>query len=66
MAERPGAVGASQGDALDAALLRNGARYEVPTAEELRNMSPGMRRLILEYFELLNRAAAANRGGERR
>ena len=66
MAERPGDVGVSQAAALDAALLRNGARYQVPTAEELKSMSPGMRRLILEYFELLNRAAAANRGGERR
>jgi hypothetical protein len=66
VAERPGDVGVSQAAALDAALLRNGARYQVPTAEELKSMSPGMRRLILEYFELLNRAAAANRGGDRR
>ncbi|MGH6690460.1 MAG: hypothetical protein ACREF4_07260 [Gammaproteobacteria bacterium] len=66
VAERPGVVEASQVKALDPALLQNGLRYQVPTADELKTFPPAFRRLILDYFERLNRAPAPTAGGERR
>lgn len=56
-AERPGTAEARQPGALDPRLFENGARYRVPTAEELRSLPPAYRRLILDYFERLNRPA---------
>ncbi len=58
VAERPGDVGASAGKALDPALLRGGLRYPLPSAAELQALPPAYRRLILEYFDRLNRASA--------
>jgi hypothetical protein len=41
-----------------------GARpYGFPDAAQLRDLGPGMRRLILEYFERLNRTPATPPGG---
>ena len=37
--------------------------FEMPDAEQLRDLSPGVRRLILDYFERLNRGPAG--GGAR-
>ncbi len=58
VAERPGAVGPSRAGPLDAELLNAGPRYPVPDAEVLRALPPAYRRLILEYFDRLNRGAA--------
>ena len=40
---------------LDPELLRDG-RVPLPSAEELRRLTPAERRLVLEYFEALNRS----------
>src|SRR5687768_8958784 len=40
--------------ALKPGLFENGDRYATPTAEQLRDMPPAYRRLILEYFQKLN------------
>src|SRR5690606_14468189 len=56
VAERPGQIDPSQVQALDASLLDAATRFRTPTAEELRGLPPAYRRLILEYFERLNRA----------
>ncbi|HEX9106302.1 MAG TPA: hypothetical protein VF832_03730, partial [Longimicrobiales bacterium] len=58
VAEAPGDVGAVFGKALDPALLQGGLHYAVPTPEQLAALPPAYRRLILEYFDRLNRAAA--------
>jgi hypothetical protein len=50
---------------LDAALLEALQRYRVPTPDELQALPPSYRRLILEYFERLNRAAPAPNGTAR-
>ncbi len=62
VAERPGDVGASFGRPLDPSLLRGGLRYALPTPEQLAALPPAYRRLILEYFDRLNRAAATPAG----
>jgi hypothetical protein len=62
VAERPGDVGASFGRPLDQSLLRGGLRYALPTPEQLAALPPAYRRLILEYFDRLNRAAATPAG----
>jgi hypothetical protein len=63
VAERPGDVGSSlTAEQLDAKLLDASARYPVPTPEELKAMSPANRRIILQYFELLNRGKKASGG----
>jgi hypothetical protein len=36
--------------------------YELPDGEQLRNLTPAVRQLVLEYFERLNRAPAGVRG----
>jgi len=54
-AERPGSVGASRAGALDPKLLEAVERYPAPTPEQLRELPPAVRRLVLEYFEKLNR-----------
>jgi hypothetical protein len=55
-------VGESPGDfernavgALNPALFESGTRYRVPTPEELRGLPPAYRKLILDYFERINR-----------
>lgn len=57
VADRPGAFDPTDAGALDERLLDDGTRYRVPTPAELRALPPAYRRLILEYFERLNRAA---------
>lgn len=52
-------VEAAEPPALDPALLDPALRYPAPTAERLRSLPPAYRRLILEYFDRLNRAAEA-------
>lgn len=42
---------------LDPSLMR-GPRYQPPSDEQLRRLSPEYRRLILEYFDRLNRTGA--------
>ena len=37
-----------------APVARDGARFRVPTWEELRGLSPDERRLVIEYFKRLN------------
>jgi hypothetical protein len=64
--ERPGEVGVSRAGTLDPSLLDDGTRYRVPTPEELRGLPPAYRRLILDYFELLNRPPVAAPGQTRR
>jgi hypothetical protein len=44
-------------DELDAALLDLELRYPGPTAEQLRDLPPSYRRLVLEYFQRLNAGA---------
>jgi len=55
VAERPGNVGVSRAGPLDAELLRAGPRFPLPDAEALRSLPPAYRRLVLEYFDRLNR-----------
>ena len=56
-----GGVGVPSSDpvALDPALLDPALRYPAPTADRLRHLSPAYRRLILEYFDRLNRTTPA-------
>jgi hypothetical protein len=42
--------------ALKPGLFDDADRYALPSAEQLRGLPPAYRRLILEYFEKLNRA----------
>jgi hypothetical protein len=42
--------------ALKPGLFDNSDRFAAPTAEQLRDLPPAYRKLILEYFERLNRA----------
>jgi hypothetical protein len=53
--ERAGAYDPRDAAALDPALLDTGQRFRVPTAAELEAVAPALRRLIVEYFERLNR-----------
>jgi hypothetical protein len=43
---------------LDPALLRAGPRYPTPSAALLQRLSPGYRRLILDYLDRINREGA--------
>ncbi|MBW3552440.1 MAG: hypothetical protein KY466_02960 [Gemmatimonadetes bacterium] len=52
-------VDAAEPPALDPALLDPALRYPAPTADRLRSLPPAYRRLILEYFDRLNRAGTA-------
>jgi len=45
--------------ALKPGLFDDSRRYTPPTAEQLRDLPPAYRKLILEYFEKLNATAAA-------
>jgi hypothetical protein len=42
--------------ALKPGLFDNAEKFAAPTAEQLRDLPPAYRKLILEYFERLNRA----------
>ncbi len=55
VAERPGDVAPLVPQALDPARVGDAVRFPVPDAERLRALPPAYRRLILEYFERLNR-----------
>jgi len=54
-AERANAVERGAVDALDPSLFRDATRFRAPTPEELLALPPAYRRLILDYFERLNR-----------
>ena len=56
-AERPPMLDARAVDALDPNLFRDPTRFRAPTAEELQALPPAYRRLILDYFEKLNRSS---------
>ncbi|MEX0890962.1 MAG: hypothetical protein WEB88_02250, partial [Gemmatimonadota bacterium] len=53
--ERAGAYDPRAAGALDPAILDTGMRYRVPTPAQLEAVPPALRRLIVEYFERLNR-----------
>jgi hypothetical protein len=57
VAERAGQYTPSVPPALDAAMLDTSVRYRVPTPEELRSLPPAYRKMILEYFERINRVS---------
>ena len=57
-AERPGVIPPHVAKALKPGLLDANAKYAVPSEEQLRGLPPAYRRLILEYFERLNRTPA--------
>ena len=54
-AERPSSFDARAVDDLDPALFRDVTRFRTPDAAELQALPPAFRRLILDYFERLNR-----------
>jgi hypothetical protein len=54
-AERPGTFDPRNPPALDPRLFQDPTRFRAPTAEELQAWPPGYRRMILDYFERLNR-----------
>jgi hypothetical protein len=62
VAQQPGDIGSYQAAALDTTQIRDGVRYPVPSAEQLKALPPAYRRLILEYFERLNRGAGPGGG----
>jgi multidrug efflux pump subunit AcrA (membrane-fusion protein) len=64
-AERPGEYTPSVPPALDATLLDTSVRYRVPTPEELKSLPPAYRKMILEYFERINRVAPGAEGRRR-
>jgi hypothetical protein len=61
VAERPVGAKATQPDALDPKLFQDGTRFRVPTPDELRALPPAYRKLILDYFERLNKPAPPDR-----
>lgn len=64
--EAASAVAGTTPEQLDPTLLDPTLRYPTPSAEQLRGLSPAYRRLILEYFDRLNRGEAqVPRAGER-
>jgi hypothetical protein len=62
--ERPGVWTPTRPQPLDPALLETADRYRLPTAAELKALPPAYRKLVLEYFDRINRAATAA-GGSR-
>ncbi len=60
VAERPGSVGPAQAGALDPRLFDDATRFRAPTPAELRALPPAYRKLILDYFDRLNRQAPAD------
>jgi hypothetical protein len=61
-AERPSRFDRTGVDALDPALFRDPTQFRAPSAEELQALPPAYRRLILDYFERLNRTQPAATG----
>jgi hypothetical protein len=55
--ERANRFDVRQAAPLDPRLFQDPTRFRVPTAEELQALPPAYRRLILDYFERLNRPA---------
>ncbi|HSJ24419.1 MAG TPA: hypothetical protein VK929_07125 [Longimicrobiales bacterium] len=55
--ERPTGFTPRAVEELDGRLFADPTRFPVPTAEELRSLPAAQRRLILDYFERLNRPA---------
>jgi hypothetical protein len=55
--ERPGHYDPRVAAPLDSRLFEDPARYRAPSADELATLPPVYRRLILDYFERLNRPA---------
>jgi hypothetical protein len=53
--ERPGRFDPRDPGALDERLFRDPTRFRAPAADELQALPPAYRRLILDYFERLNR-----------
>jgi len=66
VAERPSNVTPSTGRPLDARLVDASQRFPAPDAEQLRALPPAYRRLVLEYFDRLNRGRSEEPRGERR
>jgi hypothetical protein len=56
VAERPGTPIPSLAKELDPALMQNGTKFRMPSSEELKQMPPAYRRLILDYFDRLNKS----------
>lgn len=52
--------------ALRPGLFDNANKYAVPTIEQLRGLPPAYRRLVLEYFQKLNRPEAARENGAKK
>jgi hypothetical protein len=65
-AERPGAVPEHVIKALRAGLLDGNLRYPPPTEEQLRAFKPAERRMILQYFERINRTPAQTQNREKK
>jgi hypothetical protein len=55
VAERPGTPIPSNARGLDPALMDANGRFRMPSPDELKAMPPAYRRLILEYFDRLNK-----------
>jgi hypothetical protein len=51
--------------ALDPRIFQDPTRFRAPTQEELQALPPAYRRMILDYFERLNRTPAPATGGTR-
>lgn len=66
VAERPSNVTPSTGRPLDTRLVDASQRFPAPDAEQLRMLPPAYRRLVLEYFDRLNRGRSEEPRGERR
>lgn len=70
VADRPSRVDPSRAAALDAELVDGRLRFPVPSPDELRELPAAYRRLILDYFDRLNRGeadpAAGSAGGSGR
>jgi hypothetical protein len=62
-AERPTGFDTRSVDALDPVLFRDPLRFRAPAAAELEDLPPAYRRLILDYFERLNRPQPVQREG---
>jgi hypothetical protein len=66
--EGPGRFTPADAAALDRSLFDDATRFRPPTPEELQALPPAYRRLILDYFERLNRPlppAPSPNGGRR-
>lgn len=61
VAERPGEVAPARAGPLDPALLDTRLRFPPPDAASLRALPPAYRRLILQYFDRLNRPTTGER-----